>query len=112
MEFYNGIKHGSFQRITDLDTKYKQADRELAKKTTSLGAEVQQRAVRLRERANSLRQQTQSKLRELDELENKLPQNEAKIKELSSDIDSLLRRMIDASRIIEDRSAFYKSCSQ
>ena len=83
----------------------------MAKRTNSLGAEVQQRAMRLRERANTLRQQTQSKLRELDELENKLPQNEQKIKGLSSDIDALLRRMADAYGVIDAREKYYRTCA-
>jgi chromosome segregation ATPase len=97
--------------VAELDAKHKQAQEELRKKTSSLGANVQQRALGLRERANSMRQQTQSKLRELDDLETTLPLNESKIKNLSGEIDQLLERMNKAYDVIDKREKFYRTCS-
>ena len=91
--------------------KHQQAQEELKKKTNSLGANVQQRAIKLRTQANLIRQQTQGKLRELDDLGIKLPQNEVKIKNLGSEIDELLRRMNQAYAVIDDREKFYRTCS-
>lgn len=99
-----------FQKVSDLDTKYNQAQQELNRKTSSLGEDVQMRAVRLRERANSLRQQTQSKMRELNDLETQLPQNEVKIRALSEDIDQLLKRMNESHKVIDARMMHYHTC--